>query len=81
MFQLWNHACDVGLIGFSRSGIPAWKRLIDRPLATDECISLIAGIFSDRGEAEAIKHLQGDDAQSFVDVIDEVPPHSFISKG
>ena len=71
----------VGLIGFSHSrGIPAWKRLIDLPLATDERISLITDIISDRGEAEAIKHLQGDDAQSFVDVIDEVPPHSFISK-
>ena len=56
------------------SGIPAWKRLIDRPLAKDERISLIADIFSDRDETEVVKCLRGGDAQSFVDVIDEVLP-------
>ncbi|KAF9644933.1 kinase-like protein [Thelephora ganbajun] len=53
-------------------GIPAWKRLIDRPLAMDESISLIKGIFSDRNETEDVRHLRGSDAQSFVDVIDEM---------
>ena len=46
------------------SGIPAWKRLIDRPLPKDERISLIADIFSDRDETEAVKCLRGGDAQS-----------------
>ena len=62
------------------SGIPAWKRLIDRPLPKDERISLIADIFSDRDETEAVKCLRGGDAQSFVDVIDEVLSHSLISE-
>ena len=62
------------------SGIPAWKRLIDRPLAVDERIPLIVSLFSDRDETEAIKRLHGSDAQSFVDVIDEVIPHSLISE-
>jgi len=53
-------------------GIPAWKRLIDRPLARDKRISLIIYLFSDREETEAAKRLRGNDAQSFVDVIDEV---------
>ena len=54
------------------SGIPAWKRLIDRPLAKDERILLIADIFSDRDETESVKDLSGDNAQSFIDVADEV---------
>ena len=55
-----------------------WKRLINRPLSADERISLITTIFSDRNETEAVSHLCGDDAQSFVDVIDEVFHRSYI---
>ena len=66
----------VGLT-FSYSDIPAWKRLINRPLATDERISLITTIFSDRNETEAVSHLSEDDAQSFVDMIDEVFHRSY----
>ena len=63
-----------------RSGIPAWKRLTDRPLAADECISLITDLFSDRNEIEVVEGLSGDDAQSFVDVMDKVLPlpHSHL---
>ena len=57
-----------------RSGVPAWKRLITRPLITSECISLIADLLSDRGEVEAINRLSIDEAQSFVDVLDQVFP-------
>jgi len=56
------------------SDIPAWRRLISRPCATDERISLITGIFSDSNETQVVKGLRGDDAQVFVDVMDEVPP-------
>ena len=56
------------------SGTPAWKRLIDHLLAPDEQISLITDIFSDRDETEIVKHLRGEDAQSFVDLIDQVNP-------
>ena len=61
------------------SGIPAWKRLVNRPLTKDERISLITDIFSDPEETEVVKRLRGDDAQSFVDVIDEVLPHSHLN--
>ena len=54
------------------SGTPAWKRLIHNPLTSDERIALIADIFSDREETEIIKNLSGNDAQSFVDAIDQV---------
>ena len=57
------------------SDIPAWKSLIDHPLTSDQRITLIADIFSDRDETEAVKHLHGDDAQSFVNIIDEVLLH------
>ena len=57
------------------SGGPAWKRLIvDQHLTSEERISLITDIFSDRDETEMVKHLRGDDAQSFVDVVYQVIP-------
>lgn len=60
--------------------IPAWRRLISQPLPTDERVSLIATIFSDRNEVDTVNLLRGDDAQTFVNVIDEVPSRSFISE-
>lgn len=60
-----------------RSGIPAWKYLIGRPLGLDERISLISDIFSDHDETREVRRLCGDDAQSFVDLVDEVFPCSF----
>ena len=53
-------------------GAPVWKRLIDHPLTSDERVSLIAEIFSNRDETEIVKNLRGEDAQFFVDVIDQV---------
>ena len=38
----------------------------------DERTTLIASIFSDREEVEVIKSFPGDDAQSFINIIDEV---------
>jgi hypothetical protein len=35
---------------------------------------LVTEIFSDRDEIEAVRRLRGEDAQSFVDIIDEVFP-------
>ena len=52
-----------------------WKNLIDRPLTTDERVSLIADLLSDPDEIEALKGLSRSDTQSFVDVLDEVPLH------
>ena len=40
---------------------------------------MITAIFSDRDEVEIVKDLRGDDAQSFVNVIDEVLRY-FISE-
>ena len=55
-----------------------WKHLIDRPLTVDERVSLIADLFSDRDEIDALKTLSESDAQSVVDVIDEVLVHSHV---
>jgi len=60
--------------------ISAWKRSIDQPIATDKRISLITAIFSNRFVAEAVKRLCRDDVQAFVDVVDEVLPHSSIQE-
>jgi len=61
------------------SGISAWRRLINRPRATDERILLVTDIFSDSDEIQAVKCLREGDAQVFIDVIDEVPHPFFLS--
>ena len=58
------------------SDIPVWKHLISSPLTTDERVSLIADLLSDRDEIDALKALSGGDAQSVVNVIDEVLGYS-----
>ena len=60
------------------SDIPVWKYLIDSPLTTDERVSLIADLFSDRDKIDALETLSGSDAQSVIDVIDEVPVRSHV---
>ena len=63
----------VVLSGFrSRSDVPLWKRLINRPLSTVDGIYLVKAIFSDLDETEAAKRLRGQDAQAFVDEMDKV---------
>jgi len=62
------------------SGVPTWRRLFSRPCTADERISLVTEIFSDSDEIHAVKCLSGDDAQAFIDVIDEVPPPFFLSR-
>ena len=57
------------------SDIPVWKHLIDSPLTTGERVSLIADLFSDPDEVKILKTLSGSDAQSVIDVIDEVLSH------
>lgn len=54
------------------SNPPAWKLLIADTLPPNERIPLITSIFSDRDELDVFKYLPTDDAQSFIDVIDEV---------
>ena len=54
--------------------------MIELPPASDEQVSLITDIFSDPDESEMVRCLHGDDAQSFVDVIEKVL-HSFDFRG
>ena len=57
----------------------AWKRLIsDTALSKHERVSLITYIFSDSNEVESVRLLSGDDAQAFIDMIDEVSVHTMI---
>ena len=60
------------------SDIPVWKYLIGSPLTTDERVSLIADLFSDPDEINALKALSEGDAQSVIDVIEEVLAHSRV---
>ena len=55
-----------------RSEVPAWKWLINRTLTMPDRISLITTIFSDRNQVDVVRNLSRDDAQSFIDVVDEV---------
>ena len=52
--------------------IPALRRLIKRAFALHELSSLIETVFSSTDADDAIRCLCVDDAQTFVDVIDEV---------
>ena len=56
---------------------PGWKHLIRNPHATQERISMIATIFSNRDEVEMARRLCGEDAQAPVDVIYEARSHHF----
>ena len=55
----------------STSNITACERLIKREFAPHELPSLIEAILSSNDEGEMIRCLPGDDAQTFIDVIDE----------
>ena len=68
----------VGPNKFIGYRISTWKRSIDRPIAIDKRITLITAIFSDRRVAEVVKRLSKEDAQAFVDVVDEVLSHSSV---
>ena len=65
---------------FAGHRILALKRSLDRPIAIDKQISLITAVCSDRYVAETVKHLSRDDAQAFVDVVDEVLLHSSVQE-
>lgn len=54
------------------SNPPAWKLLIADTLPPNERIPLITSIFSDHDELEVFKYLPTDEAQAFIDVVDEV---------
>lgn len=60
---------------FTSSNPPAWKRLASPTLSMNERAALITSVFSDRDEAGLLKYLSGDDAQVFVDAIDEASIH------
>ena len=48
----------------------------------EERVSLIVQIFSDRDQVEIIKNLSGDDAQTFVDMMDQASFGPFsLTKG
>ncbi|KAF9642512.1 kinase-like protein [Thelephora ganbajun] len=49
-----------------------WGRLISHTLVTHERISLIETVFSDRNQVEMFEHLSGDNAQTLIDMLDEV---------
>ena len=50
---------------------PACRRLIGHAFTPDELPSLIEAIFLSKDERDAIYSLPGDDAQTFIDIIDE----------
>ena len=77
---MFSHLIECTLTDrfLSRSDFPVWKYLTDGPLTRDERVSLIADLFSDQDEIDALKALSGNDAQSTIDVIDEVPVHFHV---
>ena len=54
---------------------PALRRLIGRAVPRDELISLIEAIFSKGRVSDIIGCVEGSDAQTFIDIMDEVGYH------
>ena len=54
--------------------LPLRKRLISHTAGRDERIRLIATIFSDDDQVKVVGPASGDDAQTLINVIDEVSP-------
>lgn len=55
---------------------PACRRLISHAFSPHEIIPLVEAVFTSQDEVKMIGYLRGDDAQTFIDVIDEVRPHT-----
>ena len=62
-------------------GERALQSLISGTIPQGERTSLIEKILSSRGAAHMIGYLQESDAQTFIDIVDEVRRHSPIPKG
>ena len=62
------------LPGTRRDEEQAWQRLITRAVSCDEFPSLIETIFSGR-ETDMVDRLRGSEAQTFIDIMDEVCHH------
>lgn len=52
--------------------------MIGPALSMNERIPLITSIFADRDEMEVLESLSGNDAQAFVDVLDEASIHIIL---
>lgn len=55
--------------------------MIDPSLDPKKRVALIGAIFSDSDELDMARRLCGEDAQSFVDIADEVFARSFSQRG
>jgi hypothetical protein len=56
----------------------AWQRLISGAVHHDELASLIETIFSSEKVVDRVNRLQGNDVQTFIDVLDAVWHHAFL---
>lgn len=62
---------------FFNFNTPVCQRLIEHLFTPDDLPSMIEAVFSSTDEGDTIRRLYGDDAQTFIDVVDEV--HSAFS--
>lgn len=62
-------------------GVPACARLISRSFSPQQVISLIEAIFTSKEEVAMVRDLRRDDAQTFVDVVNEVRSTSYPFQG
>jgi hypothetical protein len=54
----------------------AWQRLVSGAVPQDELASLIETIFSSEKVTDRVNRLQGNDIQTFIDVLDAVWHHA-----
>ena len=70
----------IKLTVFVCSDPPAWQRLISHTISMPERITLITSVFSDRDEIDGVGHLSGDNAQTFIDAVNEVSYPLLLAK-
>ena len=75
----WN--TDRCLALFSQLYTPAFRRLLRGKFASDELLSLIKDVFARKDVDDIILGLPKDDAQTFIDIVDEVRDPSVHHQG
>ena len=79
---MWNResdACDLS-VDTPDSGEQTLQRLLSGGIPQAELVSSIEAIFSSRRVIDMVGLLQGNDAQVFIDAVDEVCNNSSVLK-
>ena len=58
------------------SAVQTWESIYSMPITSDECVSEVRSILNCRSKIQSIRNLRGNEAQNFVDFLDQVSTSS-----